>query len=69
MKALVANGDGVAILTRESVASEVQEGRIAVFALDNENLKLPLFVTYRAKHQLGRAAAATLEVIRRLLGS
>ena len=66
MKNLVANGDGVAVLTRESVASEVSEGRIAVYELDDPSLVLPVFVTYRAKHQLGRAAAATLEVIRRL---
>lgn len=69
MKNLVANGDGVAVLTRESVLSEVEDGRIAVHSLDAPNLVLPLFVTYRAKHQVGRATAATLETIRRLLAA
>jgi len=66
MKNLVATGDGAAVLTRGSVDREIDEGRIAVHRLDDTRLVLPLFVTYRAKHQLGRAAAATLEVIRSL---
>ena len=39
---------------------------MAVYSLADPKLVLPLFVTYRAKQQLGRAAAATLEAIRRL---
>ena len=66
MKSLAANGDGVAVLTRHSVESEVDSGQLAVFSLDDPQLVMPLFVTYRAKQQLGRAAAATLELIRGL---
>lgn len=66
MKNLVANGDGVAVLTRQSVDTELQAGQVAVYSLADPKLVLPLFVTYRAKQQLGRAAAATLEAIRRL---
>lgn len=66
MKNLAANGDGVAVLTRHSVESELNAGQVAVYSLDDPKLVMPLFVTYRAKQQLGRAAAATLELIRRL---
>ncbi|MFT7287725.1 MAG: LysR family nitrogen assimilation transcriptional regulator [Halieaceae bacterium] len=66
MKNLAANGDGVAVLTRQSVETEVGVGLLSVYSLDDPKLVLPMFVTYRAKQQLGRAAAATLEAVRRL---
>lgn len=69
MKSLVAMGDGVAVLTMESVETEIAEGRMAAHFLEDADLVLPLFVTYRAKHQLGRAASATLEVIRKQLSN
>jgi LysR family nitrogen assimilation transcriptional regulator len=66
MKNLVAMGEGVAVLTRQSVENEVRAGQLAVHLLDDPQLVMPLFVTYRSKQQLGRATAATLELVRRL---
>ena len=66
IKNLVAMGDGVAILTRHSVATEVRAGELKVHSLDAPELIMPLYVTYRAKQQLGRAMTATLELIHQL---
>lgn len=69
IKNLVANGDGVSILTRQSVESELRAGQLRLCRLRDDEMVLPLLVTYRAKQQLGRAAAATLETIRRLFSA
>ncbi|MFK7828810.1 MAG: LysR family transcriptional regulator [Congregibacter sp.] len=66
MKNLVANGDAVAVLPREAVATESASGQMVVHELDDPNLDVPLYVIYRAKQQLGRAAVATLKSVRAL---
>lgn len=64
MKSLVMSGDGVAILPRHAVESEEKLGLLAVHSLDDSSLYIPLCVIYRAKQQITRATAATLERIR-----
>lgn len=66
MKNLVANGDAVAILPRDAVETEVAAGQMLAHVLDDPGLAVPLYVIYRAKQQLGRAAVATLASIRTL---
>lgn len=66
MKNLVVNGDAVAVLSRDAVETEFLAGQLAIHELDSPGLRVPLYVVYRAKQQLGRAAVATLECIRTL---
>ena len=58
-----ANGMGLCFLTRSAVVEEVENGRLSILNLEDEDLKLEIFSVVRAGHNLSQPAMAFLDII------
>ena len=58
-----ARGMGLCFLTRSAVQEEVENGRLSILNLENEDLKLEIFSVVRVGHDLSQPALAFLDII------
>jgi len=64
IKHAVETGLGVAILPRRCAAAELTDGRLVALELPHLSMRRELRLTYSAKRELSRAAAAFLEAVK-----
>ena len=66
IKQLVQRGDGISFLVRESVAAELEEGKLATTPITEEELFLDVSIAYFKNQQLSRPAQAFLDTLGQL---
>jgi DNA-binding transcriptional LysR family regulator len=66
IKQLVSRGEGVAFLVKETVALELQEGKLQTVPLKGQKLYLDVSIAYLKDQQLSPPAQAFLEILFRL---
>lgn len=66
IKQLVQRGDGISIVVKEAVASELKEGTLAQVPLKNPQIYLDVSIAYLKGHPLSPAARAFVDTLTRL---
>jgi len=66
IKQLVQRGDGVSFLVRQSVALELEEGRLATITLDGARIFLDVSIAYLKNQHLSPPAQAFLDTLGKL---
>ncbi len=66
IKQLVHRGEGISLLVRESVATEVADGRLAAIPLKGEKVYLDVSIAYIENQHLSPPAKAFLDILEKL---
>ena len=66
IKQLVQRGDGVSFLVKQSVAMELEEGRLAVITLEGARIFLDVSIAYLKNQHLSPPAQAFLDILGKL---
>ena len=66
IKQLVQRGDGISIVVKEAVASELKEGKLAQLPLKNPQIYLDVSIAYLKDHPLSPPARAFVDTLTKL---
>ncbi|MDW7711069.1 MAG: LysR substrate-binding domain-containing protein [Deferrisomatales bacterium] len=63
IKEMVEKGEGVSFLVRSAVVQELEEGRLQVIPVRDQEMTLPVYIAYREADELSPAARAFLVIL------